>query len=139
MIIEDSQAVITFYQEGAIRLKGSNAANKNEIRKIMSFSGAVDPETGKFSKILNVDWYIKNKKPFPKKYYWAKNDYIPPILYEVTRKLHWNWDQIQAMLETPIKMNDKQWQKLTDEQKIKLHAQQCMLPGEFEVSVEYVM
>ena len=105
----------------------------------MAFSGAINPDTGKFERILNVDWYIKNKKPFPKKYFWAKAQYVEPTYGIVTRKLHWEWEQVQGMLNTPILMSEKQWNKLSDEQKIQVHATQCMLPGEYSVDVEFVI
>ena len=35
----------------------------------MKFKGAVDPRDGKFKPIIDVNYYLKNKLPFPKGYW----------------------------------------------------------------------
>ena len=106
----------------------------------MRFRGEIDPETGKFSSVLNLTWYEKNKKELPKYYYdtpvWVRK-YNEPKYFEVVRKLRWTWDQVQAMLDTTIG-NEKVWKKMTDEQKIQTHAERCLLPGEYKVEISIV-
>lgn len=136
---EESQVLLTFLGGGRLATRRSNAGSKKEIRKILKFSGAIDPETGKWSPILNLTWYEKNNKPLPRNYYQGKPWYKEPKYFKVTRKLRWQWEQVQAMLDTPVgSIKGKSWSKLTDEQKLKLHAERCMLPGEYEVKVEVI-
>ena len=137
---EESQVLLTFYGGGRLATRRSNASPKKIIRKVMKFAGEIDPETGKFSPVLNLTWYEKNNKPLPRYYFdvpaWARK-YKEPKYFEVVRKLRWTWDQIQAMLDTPVG-NDKVWKKMSDEQKIQAHAERCLLPGEFKVEISVV-
>lgn len=134
----ESNVLLTFFAGGRLATRRSNAGSKKEIRKILKFRGEIDPETGKFSPILNLSWYEKNNKPLPKYYYQGKPWYKEPKYFQVVRKLRWQWEQVQAMLETPVCINDKAWKKLSDEQKIQMHAERCLLPGEYKVQVEIV-
>ena len=137
---EESQVLLTFYGGGRLATRRSNAAKKQQIRKVMRFRGEIDPETGKFSSILNLTWYEKNNKPLPKYYYdtpfWVRK-YNEPKYFEVVRKLRWTWEQIQAMLDSPIGP-EKVWKKLSDEQKLQTHAEKCLLPGEFKVEISVI-
>lgn len=116
----------------------SNAASKEEIAKMMEFRGAVNPVTGKFEKVLNVQWYLENHKPFPKKYYWSKVPYIAPDTQTYQRKLRWDWDTIQAMLETPNGVAPKVWEKMTEDEKLQSYANSCMQPGETSVELKII-
>lgn len=135
---EESQVLLTFYAGGRLAKRRSNAASKKQIRRIMKFSGEIDPETSKFSPILNLSWYEKNNKPLPKNYYQALPWYKESSYFKVVRKLRWQWEQVSAMLDTPVGSNDRVWKKLSDEQKLQLHAERCMLPGEYKVQIEVV-
>ena len=134
---EESQVLLTFYGGGRLATRRPNAGSKKEIRKVLKFRGEIDPETHKFSPVLNLTWYEKNKKPLPYYYYQSKSRYKEPIYFEVVRKLRWQWEQIVAMLDNPL-CPDKAWKKLSDEQKIQMHAEKCMLPGEFKVEMTVV-
>lgn len=137
MIKPDSQVLLTFYGGGRLATRRSNAGSKKEIRKILKFRGEIDPETHKFSPILNLTWYEKNNKSLPYYYYQSKSRYKEPTYHEVVRKLRWQWEQVQAMLDTSIG-NEKAWKKMSDEQKIQAHAEKCLLPGEFKVEISIV-
>ena len=104
----------------------------------MKFRGEIDPETGKYSPILNLTWYEKNNKPLPKYYYQGKPWYKEPKYFQVVRKLRWQWEQIEAMLDTPVSVKGKSWTRLTDEQKLQLHAERCLLEGEYKVEISFV-
>lgn len=136
---EGSQVLLTFYAGGRLATRRSNAGSKKEIRKILRFRGEIDPETGKFSPILNLTWYEKNNKPLPKNYYQGKPWYKEPKYFQVVRKLRWQWEQVVAMLDTPVgSLKDKSWAKLSELDKLQLHAERCMLPGEYKVKIEVV-
>lgn len=136
MIQPESQALLTFTVRGRLASRGANSNSKEELRKIKAFTGAINPETGKYEPILNVDYYIKNKKPFPKKYYWSKDPYEEPIYFDCCRKLRWTWEQIRSMIYTPINMKEYEWLKLSEEERLFRHAMKCMEPGETMVTVE---
>ena len=136
---EDSQVLLTFLAGGRLATRRSNAGSKKEIRKIMKWRGEIDPKTGKFSPVLNLSWYERNNKPLPKNYYQGRPWYKEPKYFQVTRKLRWTWEQISTMLETPVgNIKGKSWTKLSDEEKLKIHAERCILPGEYEVKVEVI-
>ena len=53
------------------------------------------------------------------------------------RKLIWSWEQISAMLDIPVfPISKKGWTKLTDVQRLQVHAERCLLPGEYKVTVK---
>lgn len=135
---KECQVLLTFTQRGRLVSKGANAATKAEIKKMMKYKGSVDPVDGKWRPLLNVDYYIKNKLPFPKGYWWNKSEYNPPKFSLVQRKLRWTWEQISEMIKVPVGMSERQWSKLSFKDKVRLHAQRCMMEGEEKVEVEYV-
>lgn len=135
---KECQVLLTFYQRGRLARKGANAATKAEIKKMKKFKGAVDPVDGKWKPLLNVDYYVKNKIPFPKGYWWNKQQYQEPTQSEVLRKLRWTWDQVSSMIESPVGMSEKQWSKLSFKDKVRFHATQCMMEGEYKVDVEFI-
>lgn len=150
MIQEGSQALLTFtgrsnptatvvVDENGVSHHVSNSSSKKDIKKIMAFPGAINPENGKFEKVLNVDWYIANHKPFPKKYCWSKKPYVEQTQNVFHRKTRWTWEQIQSLLETPCDCSAKQWEKYSPEEKLQAHAEQCKLPGEMSVEVSIVL
>ena len=104
---------------------------------MLKFRGEIDPETGKFSPVLNLTWYEKNNKPLPKYYYQGKPWYKEPKYYTCVRKLRWQWEQVEYMLQSPL-CSDRLWKKLSDEEKLQMHAERCLLAGETGVKVEVV-
>lgn len=135
---KECQVLLTFTQRGRLVSKGANAATKAEVRKMMKFKGAVDPRDGKFKPIIDVNYYLKNKLPFPKGYWWSKSEYQEPKSSIVQRKLRWTWEQVSEMVKVPVGMSEKQWSKLSFKDKVRLHAQRCMMEGEEKVEIEYV-
>lgn len=135
---KECQVLLTFTQRGRLVSKGANAATKAEVRKMMKFKGAVDPRDGKFKPIIDVNYYLKNKLPFPKGYWWSKSEYQEPTISVVQRKLRWTWEQVSEMVKVPVGMSEKQWNKLSFKDKVRLHAQRCMMEGEEKVNIEYV-
>lgn len=131
-----SQALLTFIVGGRLALKGANAGSKKEIRKIMKFRGCEDPITGVWGELLNEDNFRKAKKPLPYYYYRSHMKYVEPTYHQVVRKLRWTPDQVEGLLSIPVGMSEKQWSKLKDEQKLQLHANNCLLPGETAVTVD---
>ena len=53
------------------------------------------------------------------------------------RKLRWQWEQVEYMLQSPL-CSDRIWKKLSDEEKLQMHAERCLLAGETGVKVEVV-
>lgn len=135
---KECQVLLTFTQRGRLASKGANAATKAEIKKIMKFKGDVDPTDGKWRPLLNVDYYIKNKLPFPRGYWWSKSEYQEPKSSIVQRKLRWTWEQLSEMVKVPVGMSERQWSKLSFKDKVRLHAQRCIMEGEEKVEIEYV-
>ena len=71
---KECQVLLTFIQRGRLASKGANAATKAEIKKMLRFKGDVDPADGRWKPVLNLDYYLKNKLPFPKGYWWSKSE-----------------------------------------------------------------
>ena len=135
---KECQVLLTFTQRGRLASKGANAATKAEIKKMLRFKGDVDPSDGKWKPLLNLDYYLKNKLPFPKGYWWSKSEYQEPKLSIVQRKLRWTWEQVSEMVKVPVGMSERQWSKLSFKDKVRLHAQRCMMEGEEKVEIEYI-
>jgi hypothetical protein len=135
---KECQVLLTFTQRGRLASKGANAATKTEIKKMLRFKGDVDPVDGKWKPVLNLDYYLKNKLPFPKGYWWSKSEYQEPKQSIVQRKLRWTWEQVSEMVKIPVGMSERQWSKLSFKDKVRLHAQRCMLAGEEKVDIDYV-
>jgi len=133
---KNSQALLTFVVGGRLALKGANAGTKKEINKIMKFRGCEDPITHKWGPLLDEDNFKKAKQPLPYYYYRSHMKYVEPTYYNVVRKLRWTPEQVEGMLSIPVGMSEKQWSKLKDEEKIQLHANQCLLAGETAVTVD---
>ena len=101
---KECQVLLTFTQRGRLASKGANAATKSEIKKMLRFKGDVDPADGKWKPVLNLDYYLKNKLPFPKGYWWSKTEYQEPKPSIVQRKLRWTWEQVsQVVREKSLK------------------------------------
>lgn len=135
---KECQVLLTFYQRGRLVSTGANSAKRTEIKKMNKFKGAVDPKDGKYKPMLDVDFHIKNKIAFPKGYYWSKAEYQEPKPSIVQRKLRWTWEQVSEMVKVPVGMSERQWSKLSFKDKVRLHAQRCMMEGEEKVEIEYV-
>ena len=135
---KECQVLLTFTQRGRLASKGANAATKVEIKKMLRFKGDVDPADGRWKPVLNLDYYLKNKLPFPKGYWWSKSEYQEPKPSIVQRKLRWTWEQVSEMVKVPVGMSERQWSKLSFKDKVRLHAQRCMMEGEEKVEIEYV-
>ena len=68
----------------------------------------------------------------------GKSEYQEPTISIVQRKLRWTWEQVSEMVKIPVGMSEKQWNKLSFKDKVRLHAQRCMMEGEEKVDIEYV-
>jgi hypothetical protein len=135
---KECQVLLTFTQRGRLASKGANSATKAEIKKMLRFKGDVDPTDGKWKPVLNLDYYLKNKLPFPKGYWWSKSEYQEPKPSIVQRKLRWTWEQVSEMVKVPVGMSERQWSKLSFKDKVRLHGQRCMMEGEEKVEIEYI-